>query len=258
MTAAPDRRAEWWTTSDVAAYLGVKVGTVSAYRVRGQMPAPARALGRTQLWRPVEIMAWRGGPGKRAEAHLRTRGGGNESRWAVHGERTIYDNEWVRLGLVDVELPGGERFEHHVVHLRPAAITAVVDDREEAGWHVLMLWRHRFVADAWNWELPGGLVADGEEPAAAAAREVLEETGYEVGALDHVVTYEPIIGMVDCPHYVFVGRAPRKVAEPTERNELERMEWVPLSRAAGFVREGLVRNSGTLIALLHVLARPSR
>jgi hypothetical protein len=28
----PDHDAEWWTTSDVAAYLGVRVGTVSSYR----------------------------------------------------------------------------------------------------------------------------------------------------------------------------------------------------------------------------------
>jgi len=33
----------------------------------------------------------------------------------VHGERTLYDSDWMRLTLVDVELPSGERFEHHVV-----------------------------------------------------------------------------------------------------------------------------------------------
>ena len=30
--------------------------------------------------------------------------------WTVHGERTIYDSEWMRLALVDVELPSGARF----------------------------------------------------------------------------------------------------------------------------------------------------
>jgi 8-oxo-dGTP pyrophosphatase MutT (NUDIX family) len=204
----------------------------------------------------VEIMAWRRGtfelaPAAQGEA---AEGDPTDSRWAVHGERMIYDNEWVRLSLVDVQLPGGQRFEHHVVHLRPAAIAALVDDREGAGRHVLMLWRHRFVADVWNWELPGGLVEADEDPAATAAREVLEETGYEVGDLDHVVTYEPIIGMVDCPHHLYVGRSPRRVAEPTELNEMERMEWVPLSRAPELIRDGLVRNSGTLVALLHLLA----
>jgi hypothetical protein len=40
VTVQPDPDAEWWTTSDVAAYLGVRVGTVSSYRLREQMPAP--------------------------------------------------------------------------------------------------------------------------------------------------------------------------------------------------------------------------
>lgn len=54
----PDPGAEWWTTTEVAAYLGVKPATVSTYRMRGQMPAPDHKLGRTQLWRPRTIIDW--------------------------------------------------------------------------------------------------------------------------------------------------------------------------------------------------------
>ncbi|GAA1384111.1 hypothetical protein GCM10009661_64980 [Catellatospora chokoriensis] len=58
VTAAPDPSAEWWTTSDVAAYLGVGVGTVSTYRARGQMPAPDKTIGRTHVWQPARIIGW--------------------------------------------------------------------------------------------------------------------------------------------------------------------------------------------------------
>src|SRR5256885_16092912 len=57
-TASPDPKAEWWTTSDVAAYLGVQIGTVSSYRLRGQMPEPDMTVGRTHGWRPRRIVAW--------------------------------------------------------------------------------------------------------------------------------------------------------------------------------------------------------
>ncbi|NYH40315.1 uncharacterized protein involved in tolerance to divalent cations [Micromonospora jinlongensis] len=57
----PDPSAEWWTTSDVAAYLGVQIGTVSSYRNRNQMPEPDRTLGRTHLWRPETITTWNEG-----------------------------------------------------------------------------------------------------------------------------------------------------------------------------------------------------
>lgn len=57
--SAPDPKAEWWSSSDVAAYLGVRLGTVSTYRARGQMPTPDLTIGsRTHLWKPATIIQW--------------------------------------------------------------------------------------------------------------------------------------------------------------------------------------------------------
>src|SRR5690348_13565614 len=94
----------------------------------------------------------------------------NGYRTVKRGERTVYDSEWVRLTLVDIEPPNGRRFEHHVVHMKPAAIAVLVNGRNE----VLMLHRHRFATDEWGHELLGGLVEVGEEPAVTAAREAVE------------------------------------------------------------------------------------
>lgn len=60
MSDQPDPGAEWWTTSEVAAYLGLSVTTVSTYRARGQMPQPDMTIGRTHVWRPERIMTWHG------------------------------------------------------------------------------------------------------------------------------------------------------------------------------------------------------
>ena len=37
---------------------------------------------------------------------------------------------------------------------------------------MLLLWRHRFVKDRWGWEMPGGLIDEGEEPFEAVPREL--------------------------------------------------------------------------------------
>lgn len=178
----------------------------------------------------------------------------DSTAWRTRGERTLYDHRWVRLSKVDVELPDGQRFEHHVVTL-PAAAMVVLLDRDEE--RVLLMWRHRFTSDVWNWELPGGLVEAGEEPAEAAAREVEEETGYQAGKLQHVVTFEPMIGMVRSPHHVFLGRDVTRVAAPIETTEMQVMRWIPLSDVAHLIADGAIRNSGTLVGLLHVLAQHS-
>lgn len=47
-------------------------------------------------------------------------------RTKVYGERTVYDNRWVRLVQVDIEPPDGRRWWHHVVRSEPT-------DAEEAG-----------------------------------------------------------------------------------------------------------------------------
>lgn len=171
--------------------------------------------------------------------------------WQVHGRRWLYESRWVQLGLADVELPDGQRFEQHVVWMPSFAVVALLDD---AGERVLLMWRHRFVPDLWNWELPGGRVEPGEDAAATAAREALEETGYRPRRLAHAVTFQPMIGALHSPHHVFVGYGAEQLREPTEVNEMERMEWVPLGSVPELITGGLVHSSGSLVALLHVLA----
>ncbi len=172
------------------------------------------------------------------------------ARWVVHGERSIYDSPWVRVGLADISQPSGHRFEHHTVTLPPAAIVVVLDD---AGEKVLMAWRHRFVSDVWNWELPGGLLDPHETPADTAAREVEEETGYRPRVVEHLVTFEPMVGTVRSPHYVFLARGAEEVADAAEVNEGS-FEWVLLTDIPELIAKGRIVNSGSLIGLLHMLA----
>ncbi|MBM9505036.1 GntR family transcriptional regulator [Actinacidiphila acididurans] len=179
---------------------------------------------------------------------------GGLERWQTHGKQTLYDNRWVRLELWDVEPPGVQRFDHHVVTLQRVSIAAVLDDQDR----VLMLWRYRFVPDQFGWELPGGIVDAGEDGLTTALREVEEETGWRPAGLEHVVTFQPMIGMVDSPHEIYVGRGAEKVGEPTDLEEAGHVQWVPLSDIPGLMAKGDLMGSGTLVALLHVLANRAK
>lgn len=50
--------ARLWTVTQVAAYLGVQVGTASTYRSRRQMPEPLGRIGNSWVWDSEEIKEW--------------------------------------------------------------------------------------------------------------------------------------------------------------------------------------------------------
>jgi len=172
-------------------------------------------------------------------------------RWTVHGERSLYDSEWVRLRLADVELPDGTRFDHHVVRFPQQSAGVVVHDPDRG---VLLLYRHRFITDTWGWEIPAGKVDSGEEVEAAAAREVLEETGWRPGPLRPMVTYHPAVGLTDATFHLLLGEGAEYVGDPADAHEAERVEWLPVPRVRELVRAGEVRDGLSLTALVWALS----
>ncbi len=168
-------------------------------------------------------------------------------RWTVHGERTLYDSEWLSLRLTDVEIPGGPRFDHHVVRIPYPAAGTVVHDPDRG---VLLLWRHRFVTDTWGWEVPAGRVDPGEEPIDAAARETLEETGWRPGPTRLMTSYFPHNGTCDIRFHLFVADGATYVGEPSDPSEAERIEWVAHDEVRRLVSTGEVGDGLSLTALL--------
>lgn len=175
--------------------------------------------------------------------------------WTIHGERAAFDDPWVGVRLVDVESPAGERFDYHVVELSAFAIAVVVDEDDR----VLLLWKYRFPVDKWGYETPGGMIDPGETPAAAAARELTEETGWQVrGEPEHLCTLDPLPGQVRAPAEAYLWRGATHVGEATDPEEIHSVvEWVPIERVPGLVRDGKVLGSTTAAALLtcHAIAR---
>jgi 8-oxo-dGTP pyrophosphatase MutT (NUDIX family) len=173
-------------------------------------------------------------------------------RWTVHGHRDVYASEWVRVSLDDVEIPGGPRFEHHVLHFPRASVSAVVTDAD--GSSVLLLWRHRFITGSWGWEVPAGWAEPGEGLAAAIMREIEEETGYRAATVRPMTGYNALSGISDMRFAAFIASGAERVGPPPDHGESSRVEWVQLAEVPKLASDGQIQDGPSLTALMYYIA----
>src|SRR5262249_49767279 len=158
---------------------------------------------------------------------------------------------WVGLRLADVEIPGGDRFEHHVVRVPKQAAGCVVHDPERG---VLLLWRHRFITDTWGWEIPAGGVDGPETPAHAPARAGRAGRGWGAGPVEPLVTYQPSNGLSDQRFNIFLARGAEHEGDPVDFGGAERIAWRSVDEVRADIAGDEVADGLSLTALLYALA----
>ncbi|MFC1420722.1 NUDIX domain-containing protein [Streptacidiphilus cavernicola] len=99
--------------------------------------------------------------------------------------------------------------------------------------------------------VPGGAVDRAEDPAAAARRELEEETGWRAGTLEPLGVIDQLPTATTARAHLFTARdlTPGVLArEPGEEGMT--LHWRPLAEAVAAVREGAVTEAGSVTALL--------
>lgn len=173
----------------------------------------------------------------------------DERPWHVLGRETIYTSPWVNLHRDDVRLPDGSVIKgHHVLDFpRQVVVVVPVDDTGR----ILLIEHYRFITDTTGWELPaGGTDFDGEAVAAAAQREILEETGYQAEQLDLMGIFYPANGISNQTAHAFVGRRVHKVSDQRDTNESQQMAWFGPDQVRHLLATNAIRDGISLTALL--------
>ena len=116
---------------------------------------------------------------------------------------------------------------------------------------VVMVKQYRHGSREVTLEIPGGLLDPGDSPEEAAARELLEETGYQ--AKDYlkigVVSPNPAIFSNRC--YTFIAQNIKKICDPMpDQTEDIEVVLVPLSDIPEMIRKGEIDHA-LVIAAFH-------
>jgi len=182
------------------------------------------------------------------------------------GRRPVLDSEVAFRGLIwdvrrdRVDLGGGGAVLRDYVAHTGAVAVLVLDDEDR----VLLQRQYRHPVGTELWEPPAGLLdVAGEDPVAAAARELAEEADLRAGSWWLLAQFWSSPGFTDERLRVYLARDLTPVPE-AERHVREAEEadleaaWVPLDEAVDAVLAGRVGNPSAVVGILAAAASRAR
>lgn len=185
----------------------------------------------------------------------------DDLRWRTLDTRTDYTCPGFDVMEEEVALPDGTREKFHYLTEPPSVVVLPFTDGHGGrdgdgdGTHreVVVIEEWRQAVGRVNRGFPaGGFEPDDDDDLAATARrELAEETGYEAGAVDHLVTYEAANGVADvCYHYYVARECTPSAEQRLDHNESIRVETTSFRELLRSTLDGCLRDGRTALGVL--------
>jgi ADP-ribose pyrophosphatase len=158
----------------------------------------------------------------------------------------IYEGRVVNLRVDAVRMADGRVAKREVVEHGAVVVIAALD----GDGNIILVRQERTPIGKALWELPAGGVDEGEDPAAAASRELREETGFDAGRIQRLGGFYSSPGF--CSEYLHLFLATDLHPSPLAQDVDESIEVaaIPLERALKMVENEEINDAKTMIGLL--------
>ncbi len=165
--------------------------------------------------------------------------------WKVVGTREVYRDPWMRLTVDDVLAPDGVPGTFSVVEAKAGVSVLALEDGI-----VYLAREFRYAIGHESLEVVGGGMEEGEEPLAAARRELQEELGIEAARWTDMGLVHPLSAMVLSPARLFLAEELTFGEHRQEKTERIQCIPLPLEEAVRAVLEGRITQAPSCVLIL--------
>lgn len=164
----------------------------------------------------------------------------------------IYSGKIFSVDLDQVRYPDETVGEVEIVrHPGGCAILPFLSDPEGYDPQILLIRQFRYATGGSIYEIPAGRLTPGEDPKAAAIRELKEETGCTAARMEHLFSSFTAPGFTDEIIHTYIATELTNGATELEPHEFVEVVPVKLSRALTMIQQGEIRDSKTSLAILY-------
>ena len=132
-------------------------------------------------------------------------------------------------------------------HDGAAAVIPVMDDGK-----ILMVTQYRNALERDTLEIPAGKLDMGEDTAAAAHRELAEETGLRCGKLEFLGNFYPSVGFLDENLRMYLATELSQGETHPDDDEFVNTVKMPFDDAVKLIMNGEIKDGKTIAAILKV------
>ena len=159
-----------------------------------------------------------------------------------------------RLRQETVRLPNGREARLDLIRHPGAAAVVPLDGDGQ----VLLVRQDRHATGRWLLEVPAGTLGAGEDPAACAHREMIEEAGYRAAALEELGWIWTTPGFTDERIWLYLATGLEVAEQKLDEDELMSVERLPFEEAVRRAESGEIEDGKSVCALLRARAALAR
>lgn len=167
--------------------------------------------------------------------------------WQTKSTEVVYESPWIKVRRDEVIDQNGKPLTYSYMELqKQSAFIVPVNDKGE----ILLQSVYRYTMGKRYWEIPAGYIEEGEEPLAAAKRELTEETGLVSEDWQSLGAFHQILGTGRVTCNAFLARNVRSSGDATDKDEdIENRRFVSLTDIEQMLATGELVDSPVITAI---------